>query len=113
MRTCKNAKASTAQRTITPATPLVLGGQFLNYYKQSKKMKTIKNLTQDQREILGGAAVMVAGIAFLFWLTTTVSRPVMDHPSIDQQIYHEKSYELPASFDKYVNHVYNDKYNNQ
>ena len=60
-------------------------------------MKTIKNLTKDQREILGGAAVMVAGIAFLFWLTTTVSRPVMDHPSIDQQIYHEKSYELPAS----------------
>jgi hypothetical protein len=73
-------------------------------------MKTIKNLTQDQRDTLGGAAVMVAGLGFLFWLTTTVSRPVMDHPTIDQQIYHEKSYELPASFDKYVNHVYNDKF---
>ena len=76
-------------------------------------MKTIKQLNQDQRDILGGAAVMVAGLAFLFWLTTTVSRPVMDHPRIDQQIYHEPSYKLPASVDKYVNHVYNDKYNKQ
>jgi len=80
-------------------------------------MKTIKflftDLNQDERELLGGAAVMVAGLAFLFWLTTTVSRPVLDHPSIDQQTYQEKSYELPASFDKYVNHVYNDKYNKQ
>jgi hypothetical protein len=73
-------------------------------------MKTIKNLTQDQRDTLGGAAVMVAGLAFLFWLSTTVSRPVMDHPSIDQQIYQEKSYELPASYDKYVNRIYHEKY---
>ena len=77
-------------------------------------MKTIKflftDLNQDERQFLGGAAVMVAGIWFLFWLTTTVSRPVLDHPSIDQQIYHEKSYELPASYDKYVNRIYNEKY---
>jgi hypothetical protein len=56
---------------------------------------------------------MIAGIWFLFWLATNVSRPVVDHPSIDPQIYQEPSYELPASFDKYVNHVYNDKYNKQ
>jgi len=80
-------------------------------------MKTIKflfqDLNQDERQFLGGAAVMIAGLAFIFWLTTTVSRPVMDHPSIDTQTYQEQSYELPASFDKYVNHVYNDKYNKQ
>ena len=58
-------------------------------------MKTIKflfaDLNQDERQFLGGAAVMVAGLAFIFWLTTTVSRPVMDHPSIDQQTYQEQS----------------------
>jgi hypothetical protein len=53
---------------------------------------------------------MVAGIWLLFWLTTTVSRPVMDHPSIDPQTYQEQSYELPASYDKYVNRIYNEKY---
>jgi hypothetical protein len=77
-------------------------------------MKTIKflftDLNQDERQFLGGAAVMVAGIWFLFWLTTTVSRPVLDHPSIDPQIYQEQSYELPASYDKYVKRIYNEKY---
>jgi hypothetical protein len=77
-------------------------------------MKTIKflfaDLNQDERQFLGGAAIMVAGLAFIFWLTTTVSRPVLDHPSIDQQTYQEQSYELPASFDKYVNRIYNEKY---
>jgi hypothetical protein len=77
-------------------------------------MKTIKflfaDLNQDERQFLGGAAVMVAGLAFIFWLTTTVSRPVLDHPSIDQQTYQEQRYELPASFDKYANRIYNEKY---
>lgn len=77
-------------------------------------MKTIKflfaDLNQDERQFLGGAAVMVAGIAFIFWLTTTVSRPVLDHPSIDPQTYQEQSYELSDSYDKYVNRIYNEKY---
>jgi hypothetical protein len=77
-------------------------------------MKTIKflfaDLNQDERQFLGGAAVMVAGLAFIFWLTTNVSRPVMDHPSIDQQTYQEQSYELSSSYDKYVNRIYNEKY---
>jgi hypothetical protein len=77
-------------------------------------MKTIKflfaDLNQDERQFLGGAAVMVAGLAFIFWLTTTVSRPVMDHPSIDQQTYQEQSYELSSSYDKYVNRIYHEKY---
>jgi len=73
----------------------------------------MKTINSEKRETIAGAIIMVVGLAFLFWLTTTVSRPMLDHPSIDQQIYHEKSYELPASFDKYVNHVYNDKYGKQ
>jgi len=73
----------------------------------------MKTINSEKRETIAGAIIMVGGLAFLFWLTTTVSRPMLDHPSIDQQIYHEKSYKLPASFDKYVNHVYNDKYGKQ
>jgi hypothetical protein len=77
-------------------------------------MKTIKflfaDLNQDERQFLGGAAVMVAGLTFIFWLTTTVSRPVLDHPSIDQQTYQEQSYELSSSYDKYVKRIYNEKY---
>jgi hypothetical protein len=77
-------------------------------------MKTIKflfaDLNQDERQFLGGAAVMVAGLAFIFWLTTTVSRPVMDHPSIDKQTYQEQSYELSSLYDKYVNRIYHEKY---
>jgi hypothetical protein len=77
-------------------------------------MKTIKflfaDLNQDERQFLGGAAVMVAGLAFIFWLTTTVSRPVMDHQSIDQQTYQEQSYELSSLYDKYVNRIYHEKY---
>ncbi len=73
-------------------------------------MKTIKNLSQDQFDTLAGAAVMAAGIVFLFWLSTSVTRPVIDHPSIDYQTYKKVSYELDASYDKYVNHVYNDKF---
>ncbi len=76
-------------------------------------MKTIKNLNSDQRDTLAGAVVMVAGIAFLFWLSTSVTRPVLDHHSVDPQTYQKVSYELDASFDKYVNRVYNDKYKNQ
>jgi hypothetical protein len=77
-------------------------------------MKTIKflftDLNQDERQFIGGAAIMVAGLAFLFWLTTTVSKPMVDQPTIDSQVHVEPSYELPASFNKYMNHVYNDKY---
>jgi hypothetical protein len=77
-------------------------------------MKTIKflfsDLNQDERQFIGGAAIMVAGLAFLFWLTTTVSKPMVDQPTIDSQVHVKPSYELPASFNKYVNRIYNEKY---
>lgn len=69
-----------------------------------------QDLNQDEKQFLGGAVIMLTGLAFLFWLTTTVAPPVADYPTIDPQVHVEPSYELPASFNKYVNHVYNDKY---
>ena len=80
-------------------------------------MKTIKHyviwfkgLNQDERQILGGAAVMVLGFAFLVWLQSTNSYPVLDVKTRDNQRYQKQSYQLKPSFDKYMNHVYNDKF---
>jgi hypothetical protein len=77
----------------------------INYY-----VIWFKGLNQDERQILGGAAVMVLGLSFLIWLQSTNSYPVLDAKTRDNQTYQKKTYELKPSFDKYVNHVYNDKY---
>lgn len=73
-------------------------------------MKTIKNLDKDQRDTLGGGIIMILGIVFLCWLSSTNSYPVLDAKTRNHQTYKKQSYELPASFNKYSNHVYNDKY---
>jgi hypothetical protein len=73
-------------------------------------MKTIKNLDQYQRDTLGGGIIMILGLVFLYWLASTNSYPVLDAKTRNHQTYKKQSYELPASFNKYSNHVYNDKY---
>jgi hypothetical protein len=80
-------------------------------------MKTIKHyviwfkgLNQDERETLAGAGIAILGVTFLIWLQSTNSYPVLDAKTRDNQTYQKQSYELKPSFDKYVNHVYNDKF---
>ena len=80
-------------------------------------MKTInqyvvwfKGLNQDERETLAGAVIAVLIVLFLIWLQSTNSYPVLDAKTTDTQTYQKQSYELKPSFDKYVNHVYNDKF---
>ncbi len=80
-------------------------------------MKTInqyviwfKGLNQDEKETLGGAVIAILGVTFLIWLQSTNSYPVFDAKTRDHQTYQKQSYELKPSFDKYVNHVYNDKF---
>jgi hypothetical protein len=80
-------------------------------------MKTInqyvvwfKGLNQDERETLAGAVIAVLIVFFLIWLQSTNSYPVLDAKTTDTQTYQKKTYELKPSFDKYVNHVYNDKF---
>jgi hypothetical protein len=69
-----------------------------------------KELNQDERQILGGAVTAVLCFAFLCWLASTNTYPVLDAKTRNHQTYQKKTYELKPSFDKYVNHVYNDKY---
>jgi hypothetical protein len=80
-------------------------------------MKTInqyvvwfKGLNQDERETLAGAVIAVLIVLFLIWLQSTNSYPVLDAKTTDTQTYQKKTYELNPSFDKYMNHVYNDKF---
>jgi hypothetical protein len=67
-------------------------------------------LNQDQKDLIGGAIVFIAGAIFLCYLIATNERPVIDASAIDYQVYHKKSYQLSKSFDKYMEHVYNDKF---
>jgi hypothetical protein len=73
-------------------------------------MKAIKNLNKDEKETLGGAFIALLGLIFLMWLTSTNSYPVLDAKTTDTQTYKKKTYELKPSFNKYMNHVYNDKF---
>jgi hypothetical protein len=69
-----------------------------------------KDLNQDEKQILGGGIIAVVGFGLLIWLASTNTYPVLDAKTRDNQTYKQKTYELKPSFDKYVNHVYNDKF---
>lgn len=74
-------------------------------------MKTIKflfqDLNQDERQILGGGIVFILGAAFLIYLMSTATTHRAD---VTEKKEVKQSYELPASYDKYVNRIYNEKY---
>ena len=72
----------------------------------------MSKLNQDQKDLIGGAIVFIAGAIFLCYLIDTNTPPVIDASAIDYQVYHKKSYQLKPSFDKYMEHVYNDKFGN-
>ena len=83
-------------------------------------MKTLKkyvwifqDLNEDERQILGGGICAVLGFSFLIGLASTNTLPVLDAKTRNEQTYKQKTYELKPSFNKYMNHVYNDKYNKQ
>ena len=69
-----------------------------------------KDLNTDEKQILGGGIIAVLGFSFLIWLASTNAYPTLDSKTRDYQTYKQKTYELKPSFDKYVNHVYNDKF---
>lgn len=73
-----------------------------------KTIKFIKSLTKDEREVLMAAATFVV----LFVGMIVLLLPSQGHPDYSlpkEEV--KKTYELRPSFNKYMNHVYNDKFN--
>jgi hypothetical protein len=69
-----------------------------------------KDLNTDEKQILGGGIIAILGFTFLIWLMSTNTLPVLDTKAYDPQTHQKNTYELSPSYDKYMNHVYNDKF---
>ena len=66
-----------------------------------------QDLNQDEKQILGSGVIMLFGIVLLTWLTSTsVTYKTAD---ADTQV-EQSNYELPESYYKYANRIYNEKY---
>ena len=66
-----------------------------------------KDFNTDEKQILGSAVVMFFGMVLLTWLTSTAvtHRTTKVTTQVEQQ-----NYELPESYNKYANRIYNEKY---
>ena len=66
-----------------------------------------KDLNTDEKQILGSAVVMLFGMVLLTWLTSTA----VTHKTtkVTTQV-EQENYELPESYNKYANRIYNEKY---
>lgn len=77
-------------------------------------MKTIKflfeDLNTDERQILGSIIIGLFGMALIIWLISTNTNPVLTAKTRNEQTYKQNTYELKTSYNKYMNHVYNDKF---
>jgi hypothetical protein len=77
-------------------------------------MKTIKkysflfkDLNTDEKQILGSVVVMFFGMVLLTWLTSTAV--TYKTTKVTTQV-EQQNYELPESYNKYANRIYNEKY---
>ena len=66
-----------------------------------------KDLNTDEKQILGSVVVMFFGMVLLTWLTSTAVtyKTTKVITQVEQQ-----NYELPESYNKYANRIYNEKY---
>jgi hypothetical protein len=66
-----------------------------------------KDLNTDEKQILGSGIVMFFGMVLLTWLTSTAvtHKTTKVTTQVEQQ-----NYELPESYNKYANRIYNEKY---
>ena len=80
-------------------------------------MKTIKkysflfkDLNTDEKQILGSGVIFILAAMFLVYLVSTATPHRSDQKTRDTQTYIKPNYELPDSYAKYSNHVYNDTF---
>ena len=75
-----------------------------------KLINEFRMLDSEEQAFFGYGAMVLLGAIFLFWLTTTVTPPVVDYHTTDYQTYQKAKHELPQSYNKYANRIYNEKY---
>jgi hypothetical protein len=66
-----------------------------------------KDLNTDEKQILGSVVVMFFGMVLLTWLTSTAV--TYKTTKVTTQV-EQENYELPESYNKYANRIYNEKY---
>ena len=66
-----------------------------------------KDLNTDEKQILGSVVVMLFGMVLLTWLTSTAV--TYKTTKVTTQV-EQQNYELPESYNKYANRIYNEKY---
>jgi hypothetical protein len=66
-----------------------------------------KDLNTDEKQILGSVVVMFFGMVLLTWLTSTAV--TYKTTKVTTQV-EQENYELPDSYNKYANRIYNEKY---
>jgi hypothetical protein len=66
-----------------------------------------KDLNTDEKQILGSVVVMFFGMVLLTWLTSTAV--TYKTTKVTTQV-EQQNYELPESYNKYANRIYNEKY---
>jgi hypothetical protein len=66
-----------------------------------------KDLNTDEKQILGSVFVMFFGMVLLTWLTSTAV--TYKTTKVTTQV-EQENYELPESYNKYANRIYNEKY---
>lgn len=75
-----------------------------------KYIELYKDLNTDERQILGSVFVFILGAIFLIYLVSTATPHRADAKTRDYQTYVKPNYELPKSYAKYCEHVYNSKF---
>ena len=75
-----------------------------------KYIELYKDLNTDERQILGSVFVFILGAAFFIYLLGTATPHRKDAKTRNYQTYFKPKYELPKSYAKYSNHVYNSKF---
>lgn len=65
-----------------------------------------QDLNQDEKQILGSGVIMLFGLVLLTWLTSTS----VTYKTADNATQEQSNYELPQSYNKYANRIYNEKY---
>lgn len=74
-----------------------------------KLLNQYKTLNSDEKDLIHGLLGAIPLIFVFLWFVSTANPRPTEAPQPTEKLI-VKSYELKASYNKYMNHVYNDKF---